>query len=160
MLREHRFHPWGGGAGGAGARGLAKRIQFATGYAPALASPACSGAPPTKVYLWWGSGGLGHAWALVPVSYRLHAPALLGRSAKQLKRSRLRFCPHIIYSDLRRSATEAQLGLADEFEFEFDLKFDDRVRIRVSRSSTSLSSSSTSSSTIEFEFEFPVRVSG
>ena len=32
------------------------------------------------------------------------------------------------------SATEAQLGLADEFEFEFDLKFDDRVRIRVSSS--------------------------
>ena len=31
---------------GAGARGLAKRIQFATGYVPALASPACSGAPP------------------------------------------------------------------------------------------------------------------
>ena len=25
------------------------------------------------------------------------------------------------------SATEAQLGLADEFEFEFDLKLDDRV---------------------------------
>ena len=63
-------------------------------------------------------------------------------------------------TNLRRSATEAQLGLADEFEFEFDLKFDDRVRIRVSRSSTSLSSSWTSSSTIEFEFEFPVRVSG
>ena len=35
---------------------------------------------------------------------------------------------------LGRSATEAQLGLADEFEFEFDLKFDDRVRIRVSSS--------------------------
>ena len=36
--------------------------------------------------------------------------------------------------NLGRSATEAQLGLADEFEFEFDLKFDDRVRIRVSSS--------------------------
>ena len=38
---KHRFHLWaGGGAGGwgAGARGLAKRIQFATGYVPALAS--------------------------------------------------------------------------------------------------------------------------
>ena len=67
--------------------------------------------------------------------------------------SQLHMFSNVYTPNLRRSATEAQLGLADEFEFEFDLKFDDRVRIRVSRSSTSLSSSSTSSSTIEFEFE-------
>ena len=42
-LVEHRFHLWGWGLGlgaGAGARGLATRFQFATGYVPALASPA------------------------------------------------------------------------------------------------------------------------
>ena len=99
----------------------------------------------------WGAGGWAYRGGKLSRQRLQHpAAAAVGRSSV----AAAKYGP----THLRRSATEAQLGLADEFEFEFDLKFDDRVRVRVSRSSTSLSSSSTSSSTIEFEFEFPVRV--
>ena len=57
--------------------------------------------------------------------------------------------------NLRRSATEAQLGLADEFEFEFDLKFDDRVRVRVSSSGLWVT---VSVSSLEYPFGDPFSV--